>query len=70
MKLTEITTNSNAIILALSGHGCDKLRDLGFCEKAKIKKICEGRIIICDICSCKIAISRELGERIEVQIVD
>jgi len=70
MKLTQITSDTNAVILSLSGHSCAKLREIGFCEMAKIKKIQDGRLLICDICNCKIAISRELAEGIEVEVVD
>jgi len=70
MKLTQITSDSNAIILSLSGYSCEKLREVGFCENVKIRKIQDGRLLICDICNCKIAISRELAEGIEVEVVD
>jgi ferrous iron transport protein A len=70
MNLSQIKINTNAVILSLSSFKCDRLREMGFCEKAKIKKIKDGRLLICDICNCKIALSKDLAEGIEVKIVD
>lgn len=70
MKLTQITPDTNVIITSLSGYSCDKLREIGFCENVKLKKIQDGRLLICNICNCKIAISKELAEGIEVEVVD
>jgi ferrous iron transport protein A len=70
MNLSQIKTNTSVVVLSLSSHECSRLREMGFCEKAKIKKIKDGRLLICDICNCKIAISKELAEGIEVEVLD
>jgi Fe2+ transport system protein FeoA len=70
MNLSQIKANTSAVILSLSSHKCDSLREMGFCEQAKIKKIKDGRLLICDICNCKIAISKDLAQGIEVEVVD
>lgn len=70
MNLSQIKPNTNAVIVSLTSHKCHNLREMGFCENAKIKKIKGGRLLICDICSCKIAISEDLAEGIEVEVVD
>lgn len=69
MNLAQIQINREAIICNLSGGKCERLRDLGFCENLKIKKIRDGSLLICDICNCKIALSRDLAEQIQVEVI-
>lgn len=66
MNLQDLDINHNVVITCLSGN-CDRLRDLGFCEKLKITKLQQGRNIICMLCGTKVAISKDLAQNIIVQ---
>jgi ferrous iron transport protein A len=66
MTLNQAEVGCDMQIRVLSGPGCDRLRDLGFCEQLQIRKIAGGRNLICSICGTRMAISRELAEQVLV----
>ncbi len=66
MTLNQVKVGCDAQIRLLSGPGCDRLRDLGFCEQLQVRKIAGGRNLICSICGTRMAISRELAEQVLV----
>lgn len=66
MNLEDININHSVIISCLSGS-CDSLRDLGFCEKLKITKLQQGKNIVCMLCGTKVAISKDLAQKVIVQ---
>lgn len=43
---------------------CQRLREMGFCEKAKVEKITENGALICKVCDTKVIISEELARNI------
>ncbi|MGE0266972.1 MAG: ferrous iron transport protein A [Candidatus Omnitrophota bacterium] len=43
---------------------CQRLREMGFCEKAKVEKINENGALICKVCDTKVIISEELARNI------
>jgi Fe2+ transport system protein FeoA len=69
MNLAGAKTNTKVTITSLSGS-CSNLRDLGFCEKLNITKLQNGKNIICVLCGAKIALSKDLAQGIEVEVVD
>lgn len=48
----------------LNGPACEKLRQMGFCESMRVKKITDGRNMLCTVCGTKMALSRELAHQI------
>ena len=44
-----------------------RLRELGFCEAAKVKKISGKTTVVCEVCGTKMAMSHELAQLIHVQ---
>lgn len=48
----------------LNGPACDRLRQMGFCESMRVKKITDGRNLLCTVCGTKMALSRELANQI------
>jgi ferrous iron transport protein A len=44
-----------------------RLRELGFCEAARVKKISGRSTVMCEVCGTKLAISAELARLIHVQ---
>jgi Fe2+ transport system protein FeoA len=64
--LNEVSLNCDVRISSLKGPACDRLRDLGFCEQMQLRKISNGRNLVCTVCGAKMAISRELAEQVLV----
>jgi len=66
MTLNQVGVGCDVTIRILSGPGCDRLRDLGFCEQLQVRKLAGGRNLICSVCGTRMAISRELAEQVLV----
>ncbi len=66
LTLNQVKVGCDVQIRILSGPGCDRLRDLGFCEELQVRKLAGGRNLICSICGTRMAISRELAEQVIV----
>lgn len=66
MTLNQVGVGCDVKIRFLSGPGCERLRDLGFCEQLQVRKLAGGRNLICSICGTRMAISRELAEQVVV----
>lgn len=67
MTLNQAGLGCDLRIQVLSGPGCERLRDLGFCEQARVRKLAGGRNLICALCGTRLAISRELAEQVLVK---
>ena len=70
LNLNQVKVGSDVQIRIVDGPGCQRLRDLGFCENLKVRKLSGGRNLICSICGTRLAISRELAEQVLVAHVD
>ncbi len=46
-----------------------RLKELGLCEAAEIRKLVDGNALICSIQGTRLAIGRSLGTHIEVEEV-
>ena len=66
MTLNQVGVGCDVRIRVLDGPGCERLRDLGFCEQGRIRKLSGGRNLICSVCGTRMAISRELAEHVLV----
>ena len=68
MTLNQVGVGCDVRIRVLSGPGCERLRDLGFCEQLQVRKLSNGRNLICSVCGTRMAISRELAEQVLVEV--
>ena len=55
--------------LAAAPDVTDRLRELGFCERQKIKLLARQSTFICQVCNARLAISGRLAESILVEAV-
>ena len=69
MTLNQVGVGCDVKIRVISGPGCDRLRDLGFCEQLQVRKLSGGRNLICSVCGTRMAISRELADQVLVEAV-
>jgi ferrous iron transport protein A len=69
MTLNQVGVGCDVRIRVLSGPGCDRLRDLGFCEQLQLRKLSNGRNLVCSVCGTRMAISRELADQVLVEAV-
>lgn len=71
-NLCDVASDLTVRIKVLSGEPqvCQRLREMGFCEFAKIRKISESEALICDVCGVRIALSRRLAKNILVEAID
>lgn len=69
VTLNEVGVNCDVRISSIAGPACERLRDLGFCEQMQLRKISNGRNLVCTVCGAKMAISRELAEQVLVSPV-
>ncbi|MGD7652230.1 MAG: FeoA family protein [Verrucomicrobiales bacterium] len=70
LTLNQVKVGCDVKIRVLSGPGCQRLRDLGFCEKMRLRKLTHGRNLICSMCGTRLAISRELADQVVVEPLD
>ncbi len=68
LSLSQAKVGCDFRIKALSGPGCDQLRDLGFCESLQVRKLADGRNLICSVCGTRLALSRELASQVMVAV--
>ncbi len=69
VTLNQAKVNCDVRINSLTGPACERLRDLGFCEQMQLRKLSNGRNLLCTVCGAKMAISRELAEQVLVSPV-
>lgn len=69
MTLSQARVGCDVQIRVLNGPGCDRLRDLGFCEQLQVRKLAGGRNLICSVCGTRMAISRDLADQVIVDPV-
>lgn len=50
----------------LEGPACDQLRRLGFCETLQVRKLANGRNLVCTVCGTRLALSRDLARQVLV----
>ncbi|MDA1273954.1 MAG: FeoA family protein [Verrucomicrobia bacterium] len=46
---------------------CERLREMGFCERAEIHKVSQNGALICVVCGSRVALSQRLGKEIMVE---
>lgn len=66
MTLAQASVGCSVRINAIEGAACDRLRSMGFCESMEVRKLSNGRNLICSVCGTKMALNRKLAEQILV----
>jgi len=67
MTLNQARVGCDLRVQVLSGPSCERLRELGLCEQIQVRKLADGRNLICSVCGTRLAISRELAEQVLVK---
>ncbi|BCX49754.1 hypothetical protein HAHE_36620 [Haloferula helveola] len=65
-SLAQATVGCDFRIRFLEGPACEQLRRLGFCETLQVRKLANGRNLICSVCGTRMALSRELADQVLV----
>lgn len=65
-NLTQARVGCDLQIEAVDGPACDQLRNLGFCESLPVRKLAQGRNLVCSVCGTRVALSQELGKQVLV----
>ncbi len=67
--LTRVREGATVCIkrLSTSPEVTDRLRELGFCERQKIKLLARDSNYICQVCNARLGISEQLAESILVE---
>ncbi len=60
--------NEDLRLLHLEGEPafCQRLREMGFCESAHLRKVSDGACLICLVCGVRVAVNHRLAEKIIV----
>lgn len=66
LSLSQAQVGCDFQIRSVDGPACDQLRNLGFCESVNVRKLADGRNLICSVCGTRLAVSSELAEQIKV----
>lgn len=69
MTLSQAGVGCDVQIRVLNGPGCERLRDMGFCEQLQVRKLAGGRNLICSVCGTRLAISSDLADQVIVDPV-
>jgi len=64
--LSQAATGCELQIRAVSGPACRQLRDIGFCEEMRVRKVTHGRNMLCTVCGTRLALSKDLADQITV----
>ncbi|MDP0491232.1 MAG: ferrous iron transport protein A [Verrucomicrobiota bacterium JB023] len=67
VSLTKAAAGCDLQVESVGGPDCSQLRDLGFCEQMRVRKIANGRNLICTVCGSRLAISSHLADHIQVK---
>jgi ferrous iron transport protein A len=69
VRLSDLPDGTAGRVCELSGEPevCVRLREIGFCESAVIEKIAGKRMLICQLCQTRIALSDAAASHILVE---
>lgn len=66
LTLSQAAIGCEFQIREVEGPACRQLRDIGFCEQMRVKKITNGRNMLCTVCGTRLALSKDLADQIRV----
>ncbi len=70
-NLYDLNVNQTAFVKALNGEPalCQRLREMGFCEFAEIKKVMHGTCLVCHVCGVNVALNKHIAQNIVVETI-
>ncbi len=68
-SLSQAEVGCDFRIRMLEGPACEQLRRLGFCESLQVRKLANGRNLVCSVCGTRLALSRKLADQVLVSPV-
>lgn len=66
LTLSQAAVGFDFQIRQLEGPACRQLREIGFCEEMRVRKITNGRNMLCTVCGTRLALSKDLADQIRV----
>ena len=66
LTLSQAATGCDFQIRQVEGPACRQLREIGFCEEMRVRKITGGRNMLCSVCGTRLALSKDLADQIQV----
>ena len=66
LTLSQAAIGCEFQIKQVAGNACRQLREIGFCEQMRVKKITNGRNMLCTVCGTRLALSKDLADQISV----
>ena len=66
LSLDQAAVGCDFHVKQLDGPSCRQLREIGFCEEMRIRKLSDGRNLVCKVCGTRLALSRALAEQVKV----
>ncbi len=66
LTLSQAAMGCEFQIRQVEGPACRQLREIGFCEQMRVKKLTNGRNMLCTICGTRLALSKDLADQIMV----
>ena len=66
LNLDQAAVGCNFQVTSLEGPACRQLREIGFCEEMRVRKIADGRTLLCAVCGTRLALSRTLARQVRV----
>lgn len=66
LTLSQAAIGCEFQIRQVEGPACIQLRDIGFCEQMRVKKLTNGRNMLCTVCGTRLALSKDLADQIQV----
>jgi len=69
LSLAELPDGESGRVTGVNGQAdlSQRLREMGFCESAVIQKISGKRMLICELCGVRLALSDRAAQGIEVE---
>lgn len=66
LTLSQAAIGCDFQIREVGGPACRQLREIGFCEEMRVKKLTNGRNMLCTVCGTRLALSKDLADQIQV----
>ena len=66
LTLSQAAIGCDFQIRELDGSACRQLREIGFCEEMRVRKLTNGRNMLCTVCGTRLALSKDLADQIRV----
>ena len=67
LSLDQAAVGCSFQVKALDGPECRQLREIGFCEEMRIRKLTNGHNMVCAVCGTRLALSRDLARQVRVE---